>query len=117
MVREFDHLNVYTCARPNSCLHSKKRAPGFVGPASAFLECEDESSLDRYPVQVWNPIYDKNTPAPTTPDRPPLCHNTFVSFSERYKGIWRNHEDIILSVILIFGGFAIFFWIRNKQIK
>lgn len=114
MVREFDHLNVYTCARQNSCLHSKKRPPGFVGPASAFLECEDESSLERYPVQVWNPIYDKNTAPPkTTSDTLPLCHNTFVSFSERYKGIWRDHEDVILSVILIFGGLGMFFLIRK----
>jgi hypothetical protein len=113
MVREFDHLNVYSCANEGSCLHRKTRPAGFVGPASAFVQCEDEATKLDYPVQVWNPVYDKDKPKPEG-SAPPICKDTSLLFAHKHNGFGAVKEiGWMVSLIFVFIGLGIYTYIRH----
>ncbi|KAK3289515.1 hypothetical protein CYMTET_3061 [Cymbomonas tetramitiformis] len=56
---QYDYLNLYYCPK-NTCLAVKEVKAGFVGPASAFVECrcEGKNNCSTSP-EVWNPIYEQ----------------------------------------------------------
>lgn len=68
MVREYDYLNQYSCPA-GACLRNRPTPPGFVGPASAFVECYNATTGAVVTPNVWNPVYDRNLPRPAGTDQ------------------------------------------------
>lgn len=124
MVLEYDHLLEVACDRENSCLKRKLHKRGFVGPAKEFVDCHDTKTGEDYPVTAWNPIYDKDKPAPKN-IQVPLCTDTFLKFD----GVDIEHAELktlhipmivviscISLVLLFFGGRSLYHFIKNNNI-
>lgn len=113
-VRQYDHLNQYYCpavvkdgCAQRLCIRRKDQPAGFVGPASAFVECYDPDSDATSAPVTWNPVYDAATPPPGA--APAVdCSQVKRSVTATHCGwIWGL---IILSIlgILVFAGLSWF---------